>query len=691
MSYNRITWVNGDLITAEKLNNIEDGISAIDNAIGAINSAVSAVDSAVNAVSDSVSTLSGEVSGLDDNIDVLETRIEQVAGQIGSPLVASLVSEMTEQDRVYVYTGEETGYTSGNWYYYDGSAWISGGVYNSIAISTDTTLTIAGKAADAKKVGDELGSLKSDLSLLQENGYKKDNVSVWAQGRLSPNTGASVSSDTTAIYTPSAIYADRLNYAFYLECASGYTVDVFEYTSTAWASYTERLYSAIALPFAFTPAKGRYYRFVLRLDGGGAFVPEDAPAVSVVYITDQAKAIDTLDTLSSEVDAFNGTLETVTEYTSNLNTVGQGRYSINSSGAISAASENYTGMPDYVDCAPETAYTFHAFNTGVSSAKGYYISWMDANGVFIERSNINSANNYVTLTSPANAVKMAFDVYKNTGISNDTLLMITQSSTPSQTYEYPFSAIDYFARDTSILENSLLTACNKGLSKKIITWIDDDTVKSAIPVVKTLCDSLGIKCTFGCITSRLEDAELVAMLKEYQEEGFHIACHSHTHGTWYGDNPYNANEIENDLITALLTLKDNKFLDSNMLVYPGSSPSRTDVDVKAIARKWCSCGVKASGTNFVNYGDGEYLISRQFFDVSSHNASYYTDILDGYSSEQSPWVVFGSHSANQTQFDATLVSTVLQYALLSGWEIMTLNEALKYRQRYYDIQDMFGR
>ena len=73
----------------------------------------------------------------------------------GSPLVAATAADMTDHDKVYVYVGSETGYTSGNWYYWNGTAWASGGVYNSTAFVTDTTLTQAGKAADAKATGDK--------------------------------------------------------------------------------------------------------------------------------------------------------------------------------------------------------------------------------------------------------------------------------------------------------------------------------------------------------------------------------------------------------------------------------------------------------------------------------------------------------------------------------------------------------
>ena len=54
------------------------------------------------------------------------------ANSYGAPLEASTVAGMTDTSKVYVYTGNESGYTNGNWYYYNGTAWVSGGVYNSV-------------------------------------------------------------------------------------------------------------------------------------------------------------------------------------------------------------------------------------------------------------------------------------------------------------------------------------------------------------------------------------------------------------------------------------------------------------------------------------------------------------------------------------------------------------------------------
>lgn len=90
-----------------------------------------------------------------------DEKMKYIFDNFGSPLVANTVADMTLENRVYVYMGSEVGYTAGDWYYYDEgtSTWVDGGVYNSIAVQTDTTLSIAGEPADAKATGDKITEL----------------------------------------------------------------------------------------------------------------------------------------------------------------------------------------------------------------------------------------------------------------------------------------------------------------------------------------------------------------------------------------------------------------------------------------------------------------------------------------------------------------------------------------------------
>lgn len=95
--------------------------------------------------------------------------------QFGAPLISTKISEMKDKTRVYVYTGTEEEYIAGNWYYWDGSAWISGGIYNSAAVETDETLSVAGKAADGAKTGEAIEKLREDL---EKNTLKDGSVTT---------------------------------------------------------------------------------------------------------------------------------------------------------------------------------------------------------------------------------------------------------------------------------------------------------------------------------------------------------------------------------------------------------------------------------------------------------------------------------------------------------------------------------
>ena len=74
--------------------------------------------------------------------------------------IAATAAAMTDTSIGYVYTGTETGYVNGGWYYYNGSAWTLGGT------AVDPTLSVAGAAADAAACGDLKSALDNNTDEL---------------------------------------------------------------------------------------------------------------------------------------------------------------------------------------------------------------------------------------------------------------------------------------------------------------------------------------------------------------------------------------------------------------------------------------------------------------------------------------------------------------------------------------------
>ena len=119
-------------------------------------------------------------TGLQDYTNKLTNKYDDryaTKAMVGSPLVAATAADMTNTDKVYVYVGSEAGYVNGDWYYYDGSEWQDGGVYNSAAVVLDDTLTQPDEAAEAKAVGDALKEYaKKDGSYAGLNAGTADNL-----------------------------------------------------------------------------------------------------------------------------------------------------------------------------------------------------------------------------------------------------------------------------------------------------------------------------------------------------------------------------------------------------------------------------------------------------------------------------------------------------------------------------------
>lgn len=127
----------------------------------------------ISPLQDEIDALDERVGAAEDDISSIQTTLQTFNGQ---PVVVDSVEDMTDYNIIYVYIGEEAGYTSGDWYYYDGEAWVSGGEYVANPVVIDDTLTQAGEAADAKATGDALDQIKSDLSDVEHDISAKANA-----------------------------------------------------------------------------------------------------------------------------------------------------------------------------------------------------------------------------------------------------------------------------------------------------------------------------------------------------------------------------------------------------------------------------------------------------------------------------------------------------------------------------------
>ena len=127
-----------------------------------------------------------------------DEKFKYLRDNFGTPNIVTQASQMTDTDKVYVYLGSEAGWNNGHWYYYDEgtSSWADGGVYNSVAFVTDTTLSIAGQPADAKATGDAL-ALKSDLAGCTFTGNVGINADLSVTGDATIGTDLSVTGSST--------------------------------------------------------------------------------------------------------------------------------------------------------------------------------------------------------------------------------------------------------------------------------------------------------------------------------------------------------------------------------------------------------------------------------------------------------------------------------------------------------------
>lgn len=119
-------------------------------------------DAVAEAIDTAIDTITAKQSRVEELVEEASEAIDETRSMVSYPNVAETAAAMSDQTKIYVYTGSETGYNTGHWYYYkSGSGWTDGGLYMSQGVNTDTTLTFPDTPADSKATGIAL-SKKAD-------------------------------------------------------------------------------------------------------------------------------------------------------------------------------------------------------------------------------------------------------------------------------------------------------------------------------------------------------------------------------------------------------------------------------------------------------------------------------------------------------------------------------------------------
>ncbi len=227
-----------------------------------------------------------ELETLYNGLDVIYAKKTAV----GAPLIANTVSDMTDATRPYVYTGSESGYFNGHWYYYDSSSWVDGGVYNSVAVETDKNLSSEGVAADAKAVGDKINSIQdiqdcAFLDLVQ--------TPTLAQGSISSSTGEVTSTNKTRrLRTPYYLHVPN---GFKMSIPEGFRVFLHFYSSETYEAYVGNSESWLEGDLTLSKPMAAYMKFVVSRINDGTLTPEDLSSSPInlkpVSFTDKSLSI----------------------------------------------------------------------------------------------------------------------------------------------------------------------------------------------------------------------------------------------------------------------------------------------------------------------------------------------------------------------------------------------------------------
>ena len=354
----------------------------------------------------------------------------------------------------------------------------------------------------------------------------------------------------------------------------------------------------------------------------------------------------------------------------------------------------YSGLEGAVDNSPDSAITDYipVKSNSVINLYGIYNEGNRCTCCY------DKNKNFVSILSSSNT---RTNFSKNIKLpSNARYIRITSRRDVVPTIKYVNTIIDGTNVSNPYINGKELF--DSALLKPVLTFIDDDTWSiEYVTRQKELCDRLGIKCSFACLTEQVEKNEgLLELLLSYELDGFPVIFHANQQINEYNTPTLDIVAEERDFVTGLQKMHKFGFSDYKIWCTPFGSARE---DEKTLAYKWGFDGLVTSG--FENAYNNPYEYSSRFAikrnSLGSNTDKTASDIVDDVAniklaidnaSECNGWVCISTHSAydlykNGEADDA--MEQIVNYAISKGFEIRTVNEELRRRMPIYLYYEQF--
>lgn len=602
--------------------------------------------------------------------------IAELQSMVGSPLVASTASAMTDHNKIYVYTGSESGYTNGNWYYWNGSAWTSGGVYNAVAFETDKTLSVENMPADAKVVGKLFNGFNA-VQLISEHAdvqSKTESGLTWScsNGVFTIN-GTTTSSWFENIYNSRYSvpdwFAEGKRIFIKLNKSGSNTRYIYLRIYIYKQDNTSELIVNVFNDTVFTvpnidDAVGIYARVFVQPGNtvSGSIHPVISNAPSNLELSDSIESTDTsVNTLQNTFESTDAKDTTnLVPRLSNGDTIKNGvTFSyLNGTTAINgtATSATYFKLCGNMNSLPD----------GVIAGRRYFIDITHSGGKIARirvECKVDGATSYI------------YDDDKSTS------LLIPSGTTGLAIYVYVYS--------TGVVENERMTVSlrraltNYALSNSVLpsnpgamlTIIDDDGAlgfyTQLLPIIRTK----HIPIASAIIGSKIGVNPAYMTWEQVEEcfaEGAEILNHTYMH---YGetDETRPTNEIRMDYTRNANLMQAHNIPTGDILVYPGGSGNMTTAQVAA--KRFATAAFRSNGNklNLINQIQPFYIDRYRIESDYSYDLNQMKGLIDNCIAKGGwmVWMIHTSSGYNWNENALSVVSQAIDYAISSGIPIVT--------------------